>query len=74
MKSWSWYAALVIFALSGPLVVAQSELKPSATAKNVPRLVETMSAAQSNSENARNRATYKQWGLRDKRMVLLHSQ
>ena len=46
MKSWSWCAALVIFALSGPFAVAQSELKPSATAKRVPRLVETMSAAQ----------------------------
>ena len=46
MKSWSWCAALVIFALSGPFAVAQSELRPSPTLKRVPRLVETMSAAQ----------------------------
>jgi hypothetical protein len=45
MKSW-WCAALVIFALSGPLAVAQSELAPSPTAKRAPRLVETMTAAQ----------------------------
>jgi hypothetical protein len=46
MKPWCWYAALVIFGLSGPLAVGQSELTPSDTVKRLPRLVETMSAAQ----------------------------
>jgi len=52
MKSWSWCAALVTFTVSGPLAVAQSELTPSSTAKRVPRLVETMSAAQLQASKA----------------------
>jgi hypothetical protein len=47
MKLRSWCAALVIFAASTPFAVAQSNLKPSSTAKQYkPRLVEIMNAAQ----------------------------
>ena len=71
MKSWSWCAALVIFALCGPFAVAQSELKPSATAKRVPRLVETMSAAQLQHLKLWFAGKAKNWDLAAYELLLL---
>jgi len=71
MKSWSWCAALVIFTLSGPVAVAQSELTPSSTAKRVPRLVETMSAAQLQHLKLWFAGKAKNWDLAAYELLLL---
>jgi hypothetical protein len=67
----SWYAALAIFALSGPFAVAQSELAPSPTAKRVPRLVETMSAAQLQHLKLWFAGNAKNWDLAAYELLLL---
>jgi hypothetical protein len=71
MKSWCSCAALVIFALSGPFAVAQSELTPSSTVKPVPRLVETMSAAQLQHLKLWFAGNAKNWDLAAYELLLL---
>jgi hypothetical protein len=71
MKLWNWCAALVIFAVSGPFAVAQSELTPSSTAKRVPRLVETMSAAQQQHLKLWFAGKAKNWDLAAYELLLL---
>jgi hypothetical protein len=71
MKSWCWYAAFVIFAVSGPFAVAQSELTPSPTVKRLPRLVETMSAAQLQHLKLWFAGKAKNWDLAAYELLLL---
>jgi len=70
MKSWSW-CALALFAVSGPFAVAQSELSPSSTAKQVPRLVEIMSAAQLQHLKLWFAGKAKNWDLAAYELLLL---
>jgi hypothetical protein len=71
MKSWSWCVALVIFAVSGPFALAQTELTPSPTAKRVPRLVETMSAVQLQHLKLWFAGKAKNWDLAAYELLLL---